>query len=87
MNECFFLNCALDFTENLAENLTKDDTKSIKDGLSKLLELLKDEDKDSVAQKNVNNARQIDAEELLEVEAGSKEGTGNCSKQFNNPSI
>merc|ERR1712126_431240 len=65
-----------DLTENLAENLTKNDKTSIKDGLSKLLEIFKDENKDSVDAKNVNNARQIDSEELLEEEAGSKEGTG-----------
>ena len=80
MNECFFLNYTLDLTENLAENLTKNDKTSIKDGLSKLLEIFKDENKDSVDAKNVNNARQIDSEELLEEEAGSKEGTGNRSK-------
>ena len=82
----FFLYCSLDLTENLAENLTKDDKTSIKDGLSKLLEIFKDEDKDTVAPKNVNSGKQIDAEELLEEEAGSKEGTGNRPKQFNNPS-
>ena len=82
----FFLYCSLDLTENLAENLTKDDKMSIQNGLSKLLEVFKDEDKDTVAPKNENKARKLDAEELLEEEDGSKQGTGNRSKQFNNPS-
>ena len=85
MNGYFFLNFLLDLTENLAENLTNDDKTSIQDGLSKLLEIFKMDDKDTLAVKNVKSARQIDAEELLEEEAGSEEGTGNLSKQFNNP--
>ena len=93
----FFLNCALDSTENSAENLTKNDKTSIIDGLSKLLEMFKD--KDTVALKNVNKARKIDAEKDTksleekdtesseeEEEAKSKEGTGNRSKLFNNTS-
>ena len=85
MNGYFFLNFLLDLTENLAEKLTNYDKTSIQDGMSKLLEILKMDDKDTLAVKNVKSARQIDAEELLEEEAGSEEGTGNLSKQFNNP--
>jgi len=75
-----------DSTENSAENLTKNDKTSIIDGLSKLLEMFKD--KDTVALKNVNKARKMEAEKDTksleekdtesseeEEEAKSKEGT------------
>ena len=54
--------------------------------------MLKDGDKDSVVPKNVNNAKEMnfrsnmDEEQLLEEESESKEGTGNHSKELNNPS-
>merc|ERR1719284_979942 len=64
-----------DLTENLAEKLTNYDKTSIQDGMSKLLEILKMDDKDTLAVKNVKSARQIDAEELSEEDAGSEEGT------------
>ena len=92
MNESYILNHTLDSTENIAENLTKDDKTSITDGLSKLLEMFKHGDKDSVGPKNVNNAKEIDSrsfmdeEQLSEEESESKEGTGNHSKELNNPS-
>ena len=92
MNESYILNHTLDSTENIAENLTKDDKTSITDGLSKLLGLFKDGDKDSVGPKNVNNAKEIDSrsfmdeEQLSEEESESKEDTGNHSKELNNPS-
>ena len=71
--------------------MTKDDKTSIKDGLSKLLELFKDVDKDSLALENQPNAEEVDlrssmdAGRSLKEKSESREGTGNHSEQIKSP--
>ena len=72
-------------------HLTKDDKASIKNGLSKLLEIFKDGDKDSWALKSEPNAAEIGSRSIMDAEGSlgeksqSREGTGNHSEQINSP--
>ena len=78
--------------KDLAGNVTKDEKTSIKEGLLLLLEMLKDEGKDSLALRNSTKSRQIDSrshkdtEESIEEDAESGKGSGYPSKGISKPS-
>ena len=82
----------LDLKKDLVENMTNDEKTSIKEGLLLLLEILKDEEKDSLEPGNSSKTKQTnsrsfkDTEESIEEDAESGKGTGNTSKEITEPS-
>ena len=75
----------------MAGHLTKDEKTSIKDGLSKLLEIFEDGDKDSWGLNSEPDAAKIGSRSIMDAEGSlgeksqSSEGTGNHSEQINSP--
>ena len=78
--------------EEFVGNMTKGEKTSIKEGLLLLLEMLKDEGKDSLAPRDSTKSRHIDSpsnkdtEESIEEDAESGPGSGHPSKEITKPS-
>ena len=75
--------------EEFVGNMTKGEKTSIKEGLLLLLEMLKDEGKDSLPLRDSTKSRHInsrsnkDTEESIEEDAESGKGSGSSSKEIN----
>ena len=65
--------------EHLARHLTKDHKMSLKEGLSTLLEIVKDGDNDSLALKNEPNVDEIDGS--MEEDGSSMEAKGSLGEK------
>jgi len=69
-----------DLNEHLARHLTKDHKMSLKEGLSTLLEIVKDGDNDSLALKNEPNVDEIDGS--MEADGSSMEAKESLGEKF-----